>query len=249
MGRFTGVDPLLASAKVARPESWNRYSYCYNNPLTLIDPSGMDVQLLDEKAKERVLNTLPANIRKQVAAQIGKDGLLKKGALDKIKSKDQNFADLREMVNGKGTVEVLTTPKNERGVEFDYQSVDELKAEAAENLRQAGASQDEIDEALKEITNPNVSDGRTLDANESPTGNIRVMLADGTGKTADEPALRLVQTAAHELYGHAYLAQKGQPWKHDDGGPVNQRIIQVEERTKKNFPTPPPVSRPRVKKP
>lgn len=42
LGRFTGVDPLLESAKIGIPQSWNRYSYCVNNPVNLIDPSGLD---------------------------------------------------------------------------------------------------------------------------------------------------------------------------------------------------------------
>jgi RHS repeat-associated protein len=41
-GRFTGVDPLLASAKPIMPQSWNRYAYCNNNPLFYIDPTGLD---------------------------------------------------------------------------------------------------------------------------------------------------------------------------------------------------------------
>ncbi|MBI1764493.1 MAG: carbohydrate-binding protein [Acidobacteria bacterium] len=40
-GRFTGVDPLMASASAIRPQSWNRYSYSYNNPLRFSDPTGM----------------------------------------------------------------------------------------------------------------------------------------------------------------------------------------------------------------
>ena len=35
-GRFTAVDPLLASGKSANPQTVNRYVYCYNNPLTLL---------------------------------------------------------------------------------------------------------------------------------------------------------------------------------------------------------------------
>jgi RHS repeat-associated protein len=42
-GRFTSVDPLLSSAHIKRPQSWNRYGYVMNNPLVLIDPSGMYV--------------------------------------------------------------------------------------------------------------------------------------------------------------------------------------------------------------
>ncbi len=40
-GRFTSADPLRASGKPYAPQSWNRYSYCLNNPLGLIDPTGM----------------------------------------------------------------------------------------------------------------------------------------------------------------------------------------------------------------
>jgi len=40
-GRFTSVDPLMASAVANLPQSWNRYSFCLNNPLNCIDPTGM----------------------------------------------------------------------------------------------------------------------------------------------------------------------------------------------------------------
>ncbi|MGQ0540692.1 MAG: RHS repeat domain-containing protein [Blastocatellia bacterium] len=65
-GRFTAVDPLLASARTALPQSWNRYNYCWNNPLVLVDPDGMDVKILDDKAKERLLSTLSEADRKLV---------------------------------------------------------------------------------------------------------------------------------------------------------------------------------------
>ena len=40
-GRFTAVDPLLASGKSANPQTFNRYAYTMNNPLRLTDKSGM----------------------------------------------------------------------------------------------------------------------------------------------------------------------------------------------------------------
>jgi RHS repeat-associated protein len=40
-GRFTAVDPLLASGKSANPQTFNRYVYVMNRPLVLSDPSGM----------------------------------------------------------------------------------------------------------------------------------------------------------------------------------------------------------------
>lgn len=42
-GRFTAVDPLLASGKSANPQSFNRYVYVGNNPLIATDPSGLQM--------------------------------------------------------------------------------------------------------------------------------------------------------------------------------------------------------------
>jgi RHS repeat-associated protein len=41
-GRFASTDPLLASARPASPQTWNRYAYALNNPVRLTDPTGMD---------------------------------------------------------------------------------------------------------------------------------------------------------------------------------------------------------------
>lgn len=40
-GRFTSVDPLMASASVTNPQSLNRYTYVQNNPTNFTDPTGM----------------------------------------------------------------------------------------------------------------------------------------------------------------------------------------------------------------
>lgn len=40
-GRFTAIDPLLASGKSANPQTFNRYSYVMNNPLAFTDPTGL----------------------------------------------------------------------------------------------------------------------------------------------------------------------------------------------------------------
>ncbi len=42
LGRFNSPDPGNAGADMTNPESWNGYSYVANNPLTMVDPSGMD---------------------------------------------------------------------------------------------------------------------------------------------------------------------------------------------------------------
>ncbi|MFN0141322.1 MAG: RHS repeat-associated core domain-containing protein, partial [Pyrinomonadaceae bacterium] len=40
-GRFTAIDPLLASGIAGNPQSWNRYVYCHNSPYRFTDPSGL----------------------------------------------------------------------------------------------------------------------------------------------------------------------------------------------------------------
>jgi RHS repeat-associated protein len=41
-GRFTSPDPLMASAYIADPQTWNRYAYVRNDPINMVDPYGMD---------------------------------------------------------------------------------------------------------------------------------------------------------------------------------------------------------------
>ncbi|MDQ3649593.1 MAG: hypothetical protein M3458_04790 [Acidobacteriota bacterium] len=43
-GRFTSVDPLMRSARLSSPQTFNRYSYVLNNPLSLTDPTGLQGQ-------------------------------------------------------------------------------------------------------------------------------------------------------------------------------------------------------------
>jgi RHS repeat-associated protein len=51
-GRFTAVDPLLESGEPIKPQTWNRYVYCLNNPLNLIDPDGQKWEFADENLKK-----------------------------------------------------------------------------------------------------------------------------------------------------------------------------------------------------
>jgi len=46
-GRFTAVDPLLASGKSANPQTFNRYAYGMNRPLVMVDPTGLQAGRYD----------------------------------------------------------------------------------------------------------------------------------------------------------------------------------------------------------
>jgi RHS repeat-associated protein len=49
-GRFTSVDPLVASANVKDPQTFNRYSYAMNSPYKFTDPLGLKPCVTDANA-------------------------------------------------------------------------------------------------------------------------------------------------------------------------------------------------------
>ena len=53
LGRFTSVDPLIASGRTSLPQSWNRYAYTLNNPVRFIDPDGLMDTDKDEEQKRQ----------------------------------------------------------------------------------------------------------------------------------------------------------------------------------------------------
>ncbi|NMB99270.1 MAG: RHS repeat-associated core domain-containing protein [Thermoanaerobaculaceae bacterium] len=60
IGRFLRPDPLMRSAKLEEPQSWNRYSYVENNPIAFVDPTGELISLanLTDQQKEALLEGL-----------------------------------------------------------------------------------------------------------------------------------------------------------------------------------------------
>ena len=67
-GRFSSTDPFgpwamseeEKAAFMLTPQQWNRYTYCLNNPLKLIDPTGLEVydSNVDEEAHKNIHNGL-----------------------------------------------------------------------------------------------------------------------------------------------------------------------------------------------
>ncbi|HEV7645946.1 MAG TPA: RHS repeat-associated core domain-containing protein [Pyrinomonadaceae bacterium] len=60
LGKFTAVDPLVASGRSADPQTFNRYVYALNRPLSHTDPTGLQVAAAPEEPvaspAERVAN-------------------------------------------------------------------------------------------------------------------------------------------------------------------------------------------------
>jgi RHS repeat-associated protein len=226
-GRFTSPDKPFADQHISNPQSWNLYSYTRNNPLSSVDPDGQAVTAMTNLAIERIRSTVPKDVRSQVTADKG--GVLNKTSIDAIKSNDSNVALLKQAVDADKTIEVTTDsavkgggPNGIVGLPFSYESVaDQTKALQAQGIDTSGMT-----------FIPNVYDGYTQTAAQSPSGNVRVTLADGQGATSTEPAADLSSVAAHEIYGHAVPMVQGKPYGHDDGGPVDKAIKKIEDHTK-----------------
>jgi len=62
MGRMMSPDPLMASAKVWDPQTWNRYAYARNNPLRYIDPTGLAEVNAADCAKDKACVTVNVNV-------------------------------------------------------------------------------------------------------------------------------------------------------------------------------------------
>jgi hypothetical protein len=73
-------DPLMASAHLSDPQTWNRYRYGANNPLRFFDPTGMKEETADACAKDKNCVTVKVNV---IYSKKANDG---KGPTDKQKA-------------------------------------------------------------------------------------------------------------------------------------------------------------------
>ncbi|HBY62862.1 MAG TPA: hypothetical protein DEH78_23820, partial [Solibacterales bacterium] len=223
-GGFTSPDPvMLSKQRMFDPQQWNMYAYSRNNPLSMIDPDGREVKVLDDEALNRIRSTVPENLRSNI--KLDNKGFIDKKALAKVKTKDENFNDLRTAANASGTLEVATASSVSVGefgnTEFFFTSKEEMQKERDANG--IISTEPAIDQLFLGYTD------------QGSNGATRVTLSDGTGKAATTPMPEHAATAAHEIYGHGLPKIQGRPWKHDDRGPIDRNIKRIEDRTKKLY--------------
>jgi len=92
MGRFMVPDPLMASAKVWDPQTWNRYAYALNNPLKYVDPTGMKEVTAAQCAQDKNCVTVNVNVIYDKNANDG-EGLTDKQKSDFEKGQLQSAKD------------------------------------------------------------------------------------------------------------------------------------------------------------
>jgi RHS repeat-associated protein len=91
-GRFTSADPLLSSGIIYDPQSWNRYGYASNNPLSYTDPFGLFVY--DPNATKDQRKKFEEGLKKA------------QKALKKLDPKSVEYKDLERAIKALGAVGV-----------------------------------------------------------------------------------------------------------------------------------------------
>jgi RHS repeat-associated protein len=191
-GRFGSSDPINGSGKLFNPQSLNRYSYTFNNPLRYIDPDGAETKFapgLSQKDEDRWIKNL-TEIYRRPAGRAG---------LDKLKKSDLTFVfgtanfqpQDRKGPNGqtlhkfgevdpngvKGTRDIdpktnqlvvaSVDQKNSQPipVQVDFKHVDKHGAEAGQNEKDA--TNHEVGHAVELATDPVVQLNRTQAESEN----------------------------------------------------------------------------------
>lgn len=118
LGRFMTPDPLLNSGHPARPQSWNRYAYAFNNPLRITDPTGLyNVDCGGDKTCQKYADRLRKGIEK-LTEKVGKmkDGDAKVRLQNALKAmgteNDQNNVTVK-FGSLAGTAAAVTDPNKD----------------------------------------------------------------------------------------------------------------------------------------
>ena len=204
-GRFLSVDPVLDSADPTNPQSWNRYTYTFNNPLKYVDPDGREVRVANEMALGLILAGIPFDLQRHITAQ---DGILSVASV----TTNDNFRTLAELVRNEIGLKVELAP-------FAWPAPEgEFYYESIEFLRTLG-----IEQKSPNLFLGHFQPGSGLSA--------KIIVSDRTGRASTVPLIELAATIAEELK-HAYLYIKGLPYEHPD---VDELMAAVRQRTRMTF--------------
>lgn len=228
--RTTTMDPLAEDYYHLSPYSW-----CANNPVNAIDPTGMEVVVKNDESVDALLNTLNVNDREYVC--IDDNGIV---------SVDQEYVNVTESNNYRALAELVKsdityTVETNNCIQYKDENGKILTAE----MLPVYYDPDETPDYTGFDTGENGWRGATQTPGNAPNkrnsldNNVHVTL--NTTLSVEGKA----QALSHELFGHALLYNRGLPHMHDirymGGGMIEQNsllraAIKVStEETKQNM--------------
>jgi len=231
MGRFMSPDPLMASAKIWDPQTWNRYTYGRNNPLKMIDPTGMAEVTAAQCAQDKGCVTVNVNVIYDKNSNDGKGltddqkAAFNKGQLQNAKDQYGN-ADVHLNVtytagalstdNGKTSISGLQAGALNVVVTDQIQTAGSgMAGTTAVSLINANSSNKE--DLPHEMAHQFMGDTRGFEANmlkSDPTG---------IGRFVDNMFMDVTNDYGRFLLNHVPAANAGPTW-HDQAKSFQQAI-------------------------
>jgi len=203
-GRFTSTDPLMASASISDPQSFNRYVYVRNSPLVSIDPNGMDdcqinktCSFTTEDWATNGAHPEQAQIREQVTFYIPPAAPITTTSVD-VNSVSLNLKDLNQpvLLNASGTAGGnSSTPAEPSGYGFSMGGTLGVNIGAGLGFAGAGATGGGFVGLFSDLSTGNATAGAGLEGGAEAyilSGDRAVtprLIASAVGINDDEPAV------------------------------------------------------------
>ena len=178
LGRFTSPDPILSSASLGEPQSWNRYSYVLNNPLVFTDPTGMFIW-----TKALGGDVEDDDLTQHFTDEANKITDLKKRnkALKKIHKKVINIINRRNQI--RAGIEAA------KGLLTSDKLSESQKSEISRSINIYGKEGDDNNVIVGQTPDRN---GRTMFGEDG-----RIIVTFGVGNNAQEIAIQFVHEGSH----------------------------------------------------
>lgn len=164
LGRFMTPDPLLNSGRPGSPQTWNRYAYALNNPLKIVDPTGLyNVDCGSDKKCIKAAKDLKNGLSDlQKKADKMKDGVQKTRLENALKAigteNDKNNVNVSFGANKDGAAG-NTLPVNDPQTykESFNVTLDPSKLHGSDDYAIAGAHEGtHVDDISSELANPSL---------------------------------------------------------------------------------------------
>ena len=180
-GRFTSVDPLMASATIKNPQTFNRYIYALNSPYKFIDPLGLVAtstecgnqgqptcaQADDQNAKNKAVvppKDLIDDVRKDERSGTVNSEVVIVQVPDNLKQALEKFAIEVYQGNFSFTVRELSDKKNGRTATQTITQTDGGSSTTSKSSEESG-------EVGANGTTPSIKSGGKEGESSSTTGN------------------------------------------------------------------------------
>jgi len=214
MGRFMSVDPANAGAEPSDPERWNAYSYAGNNPLSRIDPDGLDYHVCLDGNQQCI--DVASDQAFQEAAQHPGIGILVGGDAQSgviYADEDGNQVQI-------GTYEHFLGPGTEAGGLQEGYGMELAAAGIAARALTAGAGLLEaIPGAFSQGTSANASESTAIAAGNASRNEVSNILSKAEGTVGNEG----IQASTRDV-----AEQPARDWVGEGAQPIVERSTGIQ---------------------